>query len=343
MSSGHSSPSPRPQRDRRRAADSAEAQFGDSREERHDHRVAASPPQWLDEHNSTGRSSVAEAWCRVLLTSYCCSIVSACGPRMTKWTSSSSSRRRPRGRPHPQHHAATERRRRAPGVVPRCARRLHARGGPGPPVLPVRRPGRTQEWTVVVLREADSRGGSAYLHEELARGHGAVRARTAQPLPSRRRAGVPLHRRWHRHRALCCRWSPRPTSAGAPWRLVYGGRRRSAMAFADDLVERYGTRWRSCPRTSSARCSVPTLLQFDHGGTAIYCCGPEGLVGAVESHPCPHPAGHAPRRAVQPPAARHAPRARTRSRSRRPGRARSSRSSRARASWTLSGRWVCAC
>lgn len=71
-------------------------------------------------------------------------------------------------------------------------------------------------------------------------------------------------------------------SAGTPWRLAYGGRCRAAMAFVDELAER-ADRVRLFPRDEARRLPVGTLLAEADHGAAVYCCGPEGLIAAVQA------------------------------------------------------------
>ncbi|WP_308259023.1 PDR/VanB family oxidoreductase [Pseudonocardia sp. H11422] len=72
--------------------------------------------------------------------------------------------------------------------------------------------------------------------------------------------------------------------AGVPWRLLYGGRTRRAMAFLDRLA-RYGDRVRVVPQDEcglldldSALAGLPELGD----GALVYGCGPEPLLTALE-------------------------------------------------------------
>ncbi|GAA0397753.1 PDR/VanB family oxidoreductase [Micromonospora gifhornensis] len=72
-------------------------------------------------------------------------------------------------------------------------------------------------------------------------------------------------------------------AAGADWRLVYGGRSRATMAFADALREKYGDRVTLCPQDETGLLDLPGLLGRPDAGL-VYCCGPEALIAAVEQH-----------------------------------------------------------
>lgn len=82
---------------------------------------------------------------------------------------------------------------------------------------------------------------------------------------------------------------------GRPWRLVYGGRSRTSMAFLDTL-DSYG------------RLLVDVIAEDERGfpdfdailadagpGTAVYCCGPPAMIDVVEKV-CERTAGVAPPR-----------------------------------------------
>ncbi|MFI7024971.1 PDR/VanB family oxidoreductase [Micromonospora sp. NPDC049900] len=70
-------------------------------------------------------------------------------------------------------------------------------------------------------------------------------------------------------------------AAGADWRLVYGGRSGSTMAFAADLRQTYGDRVRLRPQDETGPLDVDTLIG-DAGDAVVYCCGPAGLIDAVQ-------------------------------------------------------------
>jgi ferredoxin len=70
---------------------------------------------------------------------------------------------------------------------------------------------------------------------------------------------------------------------GADWRLLYGGRRRSAMAFLDRLAG-FGDRVRVVPHDEGGlRGELAAFLGEPCEGTRVYCCGPAPLLAAVEA------------------------------------------------------------
>lgn len=76
----------------------------------------------------------------------------------------------------------------------------------------------------------------------------------------------------------------RLTATGQPWRLIYRGRSRDRMPFADDLARRYGDRVRILPSDTTARPDFAALLAAQPAGTAAYCCGPDPLMDALADH-----------------------------------------------------------
>lgn len=71
-------------------------------------------------------------------------------------------------------------------------------------------------------------------------------------------------------------------AAGRDWQLLYGGRSRTAMAFADELLALGGDRVRLVPEDASGLPDIAAALAGTAPGAAVYCCGPEALLTAVE-------------------------------------------------------------
>lgn len=135
-------------------------------------------------------------------------------------------------------------------------------------------------WRFAVLREQEGRGGSAHLHAHAWPGSvlqvGAPRnnfalVEAAHYLLLAGGIGItpllPMARELH--------------ARGASWRLVYGGRNRSRMAFLDELDGYPGVD--IVPQDERGPLPVPQLLAEPAVSTAVYCCGPEGLLRAVEA------------------------------------------------------------
>jgi len=134
---------------------------------------------------------------------------------------------------------------------------------------------------IAVLREPDGRGGSAYVHDELAEG---TRVRIRGPrnhfplVPAPRylflAGGIGI--------TPLVPMIARADAAGADWRLVYGGRTRAAMAFRAELEQRWGDRVAIRPQDETGLPDLDAALDQAGADAAVYCCGPEGLLKAVE-------------------------------------------------------------
>ncbi|MBA0050884.1 oxidoreductase [Streptomyces sp. AJS327] len=72
---------------------------------------------------------------------------------------------------------------------------------------------------------------------------------------------------------------------GAEWRMVYGGRSRSSMAFLDELTA-LGGDVTVVPHDEHGHIDLDAALAGLPDGTLVYCCGPEALLAAVEAR-CP--------------------------------------------------------
>ncbi|MFF4871411.1 PDR/VanB family oxidoreductase [Streptomyces sp. NPDC000961] len=80
-------------------------------------------------------------------------------------------------------------------------------------------------------------------------------------------------------------------AAGRDWRLVYGARSRVAMAFADELQDLGGDRVRLVPQDTHGLPDLAGALNGVTARTAVYACGPEPLLNAVESAVATHTPG----------------------------------------------------
>jgi ferredoxin-NADP reductase len=143
---------------------------------------------------------------------------------------------------------------------------------------------------VAVLREPAGRGGSAHVHEVLAEGD-TVRVRG----PRNHFALVTAPRYLFLAGGIgitpILPMVAAAEAAGADWRLVYGGRTRASMAFRDRLEERHPDRVEIRPQDETGLLDLAALLDEPAEGTAVYCCGPEPLLAAVEERCAAWPAG----------------------------------------------------
>ena len=184
---------------------------------------------------------------------------------------------------------------------------------------------------IAVLREPESRGGSAYVHDELGVGAHVVVGGPRNNFslaPSRKylflAGGIGITPMVPMIEAA--------EQAGREWRLAYGGRSLKTMAFAQELLAAYGPeRILLFPSEEGRRLDLEGLLGIPRALTLVYACGPRRLLDAIEDYCLGWPAGalHLERFAAAP-----APEGRpAHSRSNCAGPAASWRSPRTRPSW----------
>ncbi|AUX78348.1 PDR/VanB family oxidoreductase [Sinorhizobium fredii] len=146
------------------------------------------------------------------------------------------------------------------------------------------RPGDRRTWQVAVLLVANGRGGSAHIHEALTVGD---TVRVAGPrnnfaLAKAKRylfiaGGIGI--------TPILAMLEEATASGADWRLVYCGRSSETMAFKDDVV-RYGPeRVVFHESGKQGKADLDKLVAETDPETAIYCCGPESMLQAID-HSC---------------------------------------------------------
>ncbi|MGW0764757.1 PDR/VanB family oxidoreductase [Streptomyces sp. NPDC002676] len=70
---------------------------------------------------------------------------------------------------------------------------------------------------------------------------------------------------------------------GTDWRLLYCGRTRASMPFLEEVGKLAGDRLTVAAEDEVGRPDLDALLAEVSPGTAVYCCGPEGLMEAVEA------------------------------------------------------------
>src|SRR5688572_29312803 len=136
-------------------------------------------------------------------------------------------------------------------------------------------------YRVGVLREPAGRGGSAFVHDELAVGDvvGVAGPRNNFPLvPSESylfvAGGIGI--------TPLLPMIAQADLLGADWRLLYGGRRRASMAFLDEL-EPYGDRVQVMPQDEHGLLDLTGFLGEPRPGLRIYSCGPAPLLAATEA------------------------------------------------------------
>ncbi|MDK8172688.1 PDR/VanB family oxidoreductase [Curtobacterium citreum] len=144
-------------------------------------------------------------------------------------------------------------------------------------------------WRIAVLREPDGRGGSAAVHDGLAVGTEVAVAGPRNHFgfdPSRPAVfvagGIGI--------TPIAAMIAAAERAGTPWELHYAGRTRDRMAFVDDLVAAHPDRVALAVADEHPRLNVVGLLA-EPRDAVVYCCGPRGLMDAVEAAAAHWPAG----------------------------------------------------
>jgi ferredoxin-NADP reductase len=168
-------------------------------------------------------------------------------------------------------------------------------------------PGNRYEYRIAVLREEHSHGGSRYVHDSLRVGDllevGGPRNRFALE-PAERylflAGGIGI--------TPLLPMVAAAEASGAQWSLAYGGRQRSSMAFLSELAA-YGDKADVVAEAERGPLDLDTLLGTPRPDTAVYCCGPEGLLAAVERRCASWPEGslHVERFKAKAPASESAP------------------------------------
>lgn len=134
-------------------------------------------------------------------------------------------------------------------------------------------------YRIAVLREPAGRGGSAWIHDDLHAGdHVTVRGpRNHFSLDA---AGEYVFVAGGIGITPILTMIQTVEAAGKDWRLLYGGRNASSMAFIDELAQ-YGDRVQIFDESAVGPIPLPTITPGPD--TLIYACGPEGLLSACEA------------------------------------------------------------
>jgi ferredoxin-NADP reductase len=142
-------------------------------------------------------------------------------------------------------------------------------------------PGDRGGWRIAVLREPDSRGGTAYLHDVAAEQdrllvRGPRNHFRFEPSPRYLfiAGGIGI--------TPIIPMAEAAERTGAEWRLLYGGRTRLSMAYLDRLEELPRNRTDVRPQEEFGLLDLAAFLGAADDSTLVYCCGPEPLLLAAE-------------------------------------------------------------
>lgn len=141
-------------------------------------------------------------------------------------------------------------------------------------------PDDVQTYRIAVERRTDSRGGSVSAHDDLAvddatwisppRNHFALTRALGYVFVAGGIGITPI-----------VSLVAEAERAGRPWRLVYTGRTRAEMAFAEQLVAGHPDRVSIHESRRSGRLNLADELAELARGTAVYTCGPPAMLDAV--------------------------------------------------------------
>jgi len=143
-------------------------------------------------------------------------------------------------------------------------------------------------WRIAVLLDPASRGGSQRVHELQVGDALSVRGpRNHFPLLDAPRhvliaGGIGI--------TPILPMVEAAAAAGSDWHLHYGGRSRASMAFLDEL-DVHGDRVSVWPKDERGMLPLAELLDPPSEDALVYCCGPEGLLAAVEARCTAWPSG----------------------------------------------------
>ncbi|WP_078492212.1 PDR/VanB family oxidoreductase [Streptomyces yerevanensis] len=154
---------------------------------------------------------------------------------------------------------------------------------------PVDRAGNTARWRIAVLREPDGRGGSQWIHDHVEEG-GELRVRGPRNNFPLRPATKYLFIGGGIGITPLLPMIAEAEAAGADWSLLYGGRTHASMAFLPEL-EGYGERVSVRPQDQYGLLDLTGFLGDADPSALVYCCGPAGLIDAVEAYCATWPAG----------------------------------------------------
>lgn len=145
-------------------------------------------------------------------------------------------------------------------------------------------------WRIAVLREDAGRGGSKHVHDHLVEGS------TVSIL------GLRNHFEWRGGADTIfiaggigitpiLPMIAAAEQSGQSWELHYGGRNRQSMAYLDLLQSTYPGKVTIYDQSESGPIDLEAVIGLPRNTTQVYCCGPNGLLNAVQERCAWWPAG----------------------------------------------------
>lgn len=145
-------------------------------------------------------------------------------------------------------------------------------------------PRSTWVYRIGVLDAPSSRGGSRYVHTGLRPGQDVTVSEPRNHFALEDAAGYVFVAGGIGITPLLA-MAREAARRGTPWRMVYGGRTRSSMAFTGELAALDGE-VALVPQDEHGHIDLDAVLAGLAEGTLVYTCGPEPLLAAVEER-CP--------------------------------------------------------
>jgi ferredoxin-NADP reductase len=141
-------------------------------------------------------------------------------------------------------------------------------------------PGEREAWHIAVLRD-DKGVGSAFVHDHVSEGDSIVVGgprNLFELVPARKyvfiAGGIGV--------TPIIPMLPAASDLGSDWTLAYGARTSESMIFREEIIERFGDRIQLYPEDRKGLIDLAPLLDSFDKDCLVYCCGPEGLLQAVE-------------------------------------------------------------
>jgi ferredoxin-NADP reductase len=150
-------------------------------------------------------------------------------------------------------------------------------------------PSDRSRWRIGILREPEGRGGSRWLHDEVAEGD-RLTARGPRNHFHFEAANSYLFIAGGIGVTPILPMVAAAEAAGADYRVVYGGRSLATMGFVEEL-EAFGDKVELCPECDKGLIDLDRLLGDPQPGTLIYSCGPAALLDAIEARAAHWPLG----------------------------------------------------
>lgn len=149
-------------------------------------------------------------------------------------------------------------------------------------------PNDTASYRIAILQVPSGRGGSVEVHTDARAGqlitvHGPRNHFPLVPSPAYLfiAGGIGI--------TAMLAMAAQVAAAGGEWNLVYAGRRRASMAFLDEVRALGPDRVEVMPADERGRPDLDAIIGAAPAGAAVYCCGPDRMLHAVQERVAKRP------------------------------------------------------